>query len=362
MKMISAAKHLAKILLKREKITFVPIQNNPLDSSKIFYGDLNEEKLSSKNNHQYKNLVAIDGVGFSGSSALGDFLGEFSNCTSLGGVDVRENPERGIENSYEIDFLRDPGSLIDLERICYTNNGRLRNNAVHQFIKVCHQYYQGDIPFFDEYFYECSKQFLKNIISYAYKDSPNHICYYPKRLSLNEYRKYAREFMTTVLKNIPSKENLVCDCLASVGRPDFGIVKEYLGDCKVLMNYCDPRDVYARARLQPGNDWVPVNPEIFVQNWKENVIPALTDKDANLLVTNFDDFCNGYDTQAKKIMDFLGLEEKDHTNKFKYFDPKVSINNTGVWKKLENQQPVEYIFENLREFCYDKENHCRYSK
>ena len=58
----------------------------------------------------------------------------------------------------------------------------------------------------------------------------------------------------------------------SVGRPENGMLKDYFGDYKVLMNYCDPRDVYARARLQPGNDWVPVNPEIFVKNWRENVI------------------------------------------------------------------------------------------
>ena len=88
----------------------------------------------------------------------------------------------------------------------------------------------------------------------------------------------------------------------------------------------------------------------------------LNDTNSNTLITNFDDFCNDYETQAKKIMDFLGLEEKDHVDKFKYFNPNVSINNTGVWRKLENQKPIEYIFDNLKEFCYDKENHKRYVK
>lgn len=364
MKIISAVKHIAKILLRRETINFVPVEKNRniCDISKIFYDEIDEAKLHSNNESQYKHLVAIDGVGFSGSSAVGDFLGEFSNCTSLGGVEIRENPGRGIENSYEIDFLRDPGSLLDLERICYTNVGRIRSEAIHQFIKVCDDYYKGYIPLFDDKFYELSKQFIKEITSYAFNDSVSHVSYYPKRLTVQEYRNYAKDYILAILKNIPSKEYLICDNLASVGRPDFNIVHDYLGDCKVLMNYCDPRDVYARARLQPGNDWVPVNPEIFVQNWRENVIPALNECNSNYLVTNFDDFCNNYESQAKKIMDFLGLQEKDHIKKFQYFDPKVSINNTGVWKKLEDQKPVEYIFENLREFCYDKEKHCRYSK
>ena len=59
-------------------------------------------------------------------------------------------------------------------------------------------------------------------------------------------------------------------------------------------------------------------------------------------------------------MDFLGLEETNHVEKYKYFDPKVSINNTGVWKKLENQKPIDFIFDNLKEFCYDKDNKRRY--
>ncbi len=360
MKLVSVCKHIAKILLKKENITFVPVLKNNLDKT-VFYHNLDESKII-KHEKSYKTLVALDGVGFSGSSAIGDFLGEFSNCTSLGGVDLRENPDRGNENSYEIDFLRDPGSIIDLERICYTNIGRLQDKAVHQFINVCYEYFTGDIPIFDESFYEQSKLFVKNITSYAFKDAPNHINYCTKRMSVKEFRAYAQEYVLSILSNIRSNDYLVCDNLASVGRPDNGLIKDYLGDCKVLMNYCDPRDVYARARLQPGNDWVPVDPEIFVMNWKQNTIPLITDNNKNTLVTNFDDFCNNYDNQAKIIMDFLGLEEKDHIYKFKFFDPKVSINNTGVWRRIENQKAIEYIFENLKEFCYDKENHKRYSK
>lgn len=361
MKIISLCKHVAKITLGKEKIKFIPTSDEKLFSN-VFYENIDEAKLVSKNQNYFKQLAAIDGVGFSGSSAVGDFLGEFDNCTSLGGVDMRENPDRGAENSYEIDFLRDPGSLIDLEKICYSNIHRLKNDAIHRFIKVCKEYYENDIPIFDEYFYEHSKSFLKNIISYSFRDAPENITYYPKKLTVQQYRSYAKEFMSAFLQNIPSKDFLICDNLASVGRPDTGFIKDYLGDCKVLFNYCDPRDVYARARLQPGNDWVPVDPEIFVKNWKEEVAPALNDTDSNMLVTNFDDFCNEYENQAKKIMDFLGLEESNHTNKFKYFNPNISINNTGVWKKLENQKAIEYIFENLKEFCYDKENHQRYIK
>lgn len=359
MTILSLMKHTAKVILKREKVSFIPLSDLN-DNSRIFFENIDEKKLISKNQNHYKQLVAIDGIGYSGSSALGDFLGEFSNCTSLGGVDLRENPDRGVENSYEIDFLREPGGLIDLERICYSNIDRIKDNAILQFINVCKNYYKNDIPIYDELFYEASKKFVKDITSYAFYDAPDHPTYYPKRLTVKEYRSLAKEYLSLILNNIPSKDFLICDNLMAVGRPDYGILNDYFGHHKVLINYSDPRDVYARARLMPGNDWVPVDPEIFVRNWKQNFIPMLQDKN-NSLITNFDDFCNDYENQARAIMNFLGLEEKDHINKFKYFNPKVSVNNTCVWKKLENQKAVEYIFENLKEFCYDSESHKRYS-
>ena len=362
MSFYSFCKHIAKVILKREKISFVSNspQKNDFENETVFYADLDETKLVSKNKSPYKNLIAIDGVGFSGSSAIGDFLGEFSNCTSLGGVDPRENPDRGIENFFEIDFLREIGGLLDLEKICYTNCGRIRDDAVHQFIKVCRRYYEGGIYFFDDYFYELSKKFVNDITSYAYFDSPSHISYVAKRLSVEEFREKARNFMLSILKNIPSKEYLVCDNLTAIGRPDKGILKDYLGDYKVLMSYSDPRDIYARARLSGGNDWVPSDPEIFVKNWNQNAVPCINNNDKNTLVTYFDDFCNNYESESKRIMDFLGLDEKDHIEKFKYFNPKISINNTQVWKKLDNQKPIDYIFANLKEFCYDSDKHQKY--
>ena len=359
MNIISLFKHIVKVIIGREILVFE--NKNKKDKEIIFYDDLDENKILTSNNvNVFNHLVAVEGVGFSGSSAVTDFLGEFSNCTSLGGVSLRENPARGVENSYEFDFLRDPGSLIDLERICCNNIGRLRDNAVHEFIRLCKRYKDNSIPFFDDYFYELSKKFIKNITDIAFNSSYEHVTYIPKRLTLDEYRKYAKDFLLSILRNIPSKDLLICDQLTAIGRPDNNIIKDYIGDCKIIWNYSDPRDVYARARLQPGNDWVPVNPEIFVQNWKTNNCPYFNYNDQNMLITNFDDFCNDYENQSKQIMNFLNLDEKDHIDKFKFFNPKESINNTQVWKKLENQEPVDYIFKNLKEFCYDVEKHHRY--
>lgn len=64
--------------------------------------EMSPSSKGKENSSPYSKLVAIDGIaGFAGSSAITDFLAEFSECTAYGGVDIRENPDRGEENNYE---------------------------------------------------------------------------------------------------------------------------------------------------------------------------------------------------------------------------------------------------------------------
>lgn len=337
--------HYKKVLAKKEKIVF-----EPNIDSEVFFPT--SEWGGEQNTSVYKELVCIDGAGFCGSSAFGDYLGEFSNVSSYGGVDLRENPGRGKQNAYEVDFFRERGGILDLERICYTNVGRIRDNALHEFIKVATEYRNSGNPLYDDYFYYLCKKFVQNITNFVIHDSPTHITYVPKNLTVKEYRNYAKEMLTAFLRNIPSREILVMDNLMSISEPNAELLHDYFGDFKLLYVGCDPRDIYARARLLPGNDWVPVEPEVFVKSF-ERVLPYYAkSKDESILYVNFDEFCNDYETVSNKLNAFLGLKDENHIDKFKYFDPKVSIHNTQVYNKIANQDAINYIYNNLQEYCF----------
>ena len=351
-KLLTFIKHMVKVILKKETLQF---EKNYMSKKLplIFFEDLNEELLVSKNERVYKTLIAIDGPGFSGSSAVTDLLGEFSNCTSLGGVDLRENPERGSENCYEVDFFREVNGIYDLERICYTNVGRIRDFAVKSFIKVCYDYYNSGISFYDDLFLNQAKLFVKNITDFTIKISDTEVTYVPKNLTVEEYRKIAQEFLLSFIKNIPSNDYLILDNLMSISRPDIKTLHEYFGDFKLIYVTCDPRDIYARARLQPGNDWVPVDPVIFVKSWNRVPVKYIHTNDNSLLCVSFDDLCNNYEQTKLKLIDFLNLEVSKHERKLSFFNPEVSIHNTKVWKKLLNQEPIDYIYSKLKEYCYE---------
>ena len=68
----------------------------------------------------------------------------------------------------------------------------------------------------------------------------------------------------------------------------------------------------------------------------------------------FEDLVYKYDDTTKEIRDWLGLSKMDHTAQNKYFDPKVSINNTQLWKKNRSyEEEAKQISALLPEFLYD---------
>ena len=74
--------------------------------------------------------------------------------------------------------------------------------------------------------------------------------------------------------------------------------------------------------------------------------------DQRVLRINFEDLILQYDDTKKTVFDFLDIDGSDHVNKFKYFDPNVSNNNVGVWKKYKNQDDINKIYKELKEYCY----------
>lgn len=352
MKYIVFLKHIVKVFLRREKITFNSIEKNTNIEDLL---DLVENQETIIDEPLKSKLVVIDGCGFGGSSAITDFLAEFSCCSVYGGVAIDENPERGIEQGFEADFFRQAKGVLDLEKICYTAVGGIRDIAIHDFLDIVIKNYKSGVIIYDDFYLQQSLRFINELLSYKIKYYSTYI-YVPKKISVSEYRKIAKKYIITILNNIASsKEYIVLDNLMAICEPNIELLKDYFGDFKMLYGWSDPRDVYARARIVPGgNDWVPIDPKVFVKFYKNELPLYLETKSENLLCVRFDDFVNEYDRIANEIIKFLNLSEENHINKYKYFNPNVSINNTRLYNKLENKDAVLYIENELESYCYKR--------
>lgn len=328
-------------------------------NKKVFTFDLNAIYPEEKTDISFEQLIAIDGIGFSGSSAVTDFLGEFICNTTCGGVDLNENPERGPENCYETDFFRDPYSILDLEKICNNRVTRLGDRAIKDFIKTVEWNYEfGPKNIFHSTSYlNASKSFIKSLIDFttSINGQPRYIV---KSLSKKEYRSFAKEYILRILSCINSKKNLVMDNLIALEYPDAEIIRDYFPEnTKLIYVWRDPRDIYAQARMATYSDcsWVPEDPEVFVK-WYMKAFPYyLKFQFDNIFCVRFEELVMNYETITKQLLQFLNISDSDECHIFrkKFFNPDISKNNIGVYKKYTDKTSIEYIYMHLKEYCYE---------
>lgn len=342
------------ITRKRTLKIFLEKNTEPIveeDAENIFF--YKKIECASPNTNIFSKLISIDGIaGFAGSSAITDFLGEFSNCTSIGGVDIRENPDRGIDNSYECDFFRDAYGVYELEKICYFDDDRIQDEAIRAFIKKVITNYKSYISFYNDFYLDESRKFINDILDFRFEWTGNFQNYFVKKLSVNEYREKAKKYIYNLISNIPSKEYLILDNLASITNPKQDVLKDYFGDVKILASYRDPRDLFTAARNLSGNDWVPKDPIIFVKWYKWYFERFNYNNNSNVLLIRFEDFVFKYEEISLKIRNFINLDEGNHDLKFKFFNPDISKNNIGIYKNYHDQNAIKCIEENLSDYIY----------
>lgn len=124
----------------------------------------------------------------------------------------------------------------------------------------------------------------------------------------------------------------------------------------------DPRDLYLAASYQWKKDgtFMPRrDPRAFVEYYKKQRVDRATLNYKNdVLYMNLEDLIFDYDEKTKYINDFLNLDENDHADKLKFFNPQISIKGTQLYKKLEgHKDEIAYIEKNLEEYLFPFEQY-----
>ena len=352
MKIIKIPKYLFELITGKRQIYFSIKKNEKIKNFGKFLLE-NNFSIKNDNDKKYKKLIAVDGIAaFAGSSAITDFFAEFSNCTSLGGVDELENPERGINNSFEFDFFRDYNGLYNLEKICDFDSNRILNGCIRDFIQIVKNNYYSGISFYGEFYLSCTQKFLKKILDFYYEENEKENIYFVKKINLVQYRNYANEYITSMLNNIPSQDFLVLDNICSISNPKNDVLFDYFGEYKIITSIRDPRDLYTAAMIYPNISFIPKDPYLFSKYYKWYVDRYKFQNNKNVLLIRFEDFVNNYDNTSSKIIKFCGLDTRDHIKRFMYFDIKKSRNNIGIYKNYKDQEAIKIIEQELQEYLY----------
>lgn len=312
-----------------------------------------------------KRIITCASYGGTGSSAITDLLGEFSNCKSLG--------------DYEFTFLHYPDGVLDLEYNLIDRNSRLNTGySIYKFENMINKIEKGYREYFGEEFKKNSKEFIEKLIEvkwlgssevyitkeewlakikrklqnkwYKLIKSKKRIRYerrdlpmYYSHISKEEFYKYTKEYMENIFKCLDKEnkyENIAIDQLF----PSSSINKylNYFNDIKVIVVDRDPRDLYILNREFWKEPWIPEDIDIFIK-WfnlqREPQKKEIEEEDKEkVLRIQFEDLIYKYDGTVNKILKFLDLKKEDHIEKYKYLDPKISINNTQLFKKYKKYE------------------------
>ena len=315
---------------------------------------------------KFKNIVSIQGFGFSGSGAVVDYLREFSNCLVLGSIDTEGSVAKGKRHvNGEIDFLRHAGGLFEFENYVNDNNPFSKDALIKRFIllvnseSIFHEkrmevlinrFYNQLIDFeIDTRGHDDFNWHLANILS------PDSKIKVMKPLCLDDYRDLCRRLLTSML-NLFHKEKysyLVLDQFCSDGNFDFKKYRTYIPNLKIIFVYRDPRDTYAYS-IMKNITWIPHdNVEKFVK-WYKNAKYKLDFYSRDFLLIRFEDLVMNYEKTTKMIVEYLDMQMGFHTYPHSCFLPEESAKNIAIWKRLEGKEDdLEIIKTELSEYCYE---------
>ena len=320
----------------------------------------------------------------SGSSAIIDYLSEFNNTKNL--------------TNFEFRFIHDPDGIRELEFNIVENFNRHNSghaikrykrlvdyNSKHLFAlryeqffnnqwkKISYEYIDSLVDFkypgfwnYDFYdkgaFYEFFHKFPDRLLhATIWRKKPDNHLFYIKSTTYNSCMNHERfveltRNYTRKLFEVANKENkevLLLDQLV----PSTNISRhmEYFDDIKVFIVDRDPRDVFLLAKYV-WHDKVPPTDVVLFCKWFKYCRSTQTEeiKNKNIMLIQFEDLIYRYDEMSFKINNWLGFDENSHVDKFKYFDPSISIKNTRLWDKMpEHNDEIKYIEDNLADYLYD---------
>lgn len=334
-----------------------------------------------------KKIIVSSGYMGSGSSAVTDLLAEY----------------RGTENSFrsfEYVFLHCPQGLFDLEDKLIIGNNALRSDeAIRTFRKEMKKLYDKKYYWVGDYKTKIGKNFMMetdkfldeitefNIDSYWYIHEEVNLKMFLmllvrkivkfitfNKVILNRPMKYndgvkisfttkekfyaaAKKYIYNVLENISrGNENIMLDQLLL----PFNLhrVDNYFGDeLKVIVVERDPRDVFITNKYiwPKRNLSVPFPTDAlefskFYKSMRKSEIPSSSKK---VLRIKFEDLIYNYDDTVNNIEKFMNYKKQDHIDKFKRFNPNVSIKNTQLFYDDKYQEEVKIITRELRDYLYE---------
>lgn len=330
-------------------------------------------------------IITCAGYFGTGSSAVTDLVTEFDTVKSLG--------------EYEFRFLHDPEGIADLEYNLVENHNRHNSGHALKRYKKLVDFHAGNRlvkryePYFHGQWKTLSYQYIDDLTEFSFKGWWQYdlldrgVGYYYRKLLVNKLYKLTlgrhNEHVLNVLpheitycarptrEEFTEKTKAYLAKLMQAANPEnvpFLMVDQllppsqlerylpYFDDVRVVVVERDPRDIYTQQKFLERSAIVPTDTvELFCKWYRYTRAHRKTEvyDPEHVLLIRFEDLIYRYEDTARRVCDFLGLKEENHTHKKEKFDPAKSIKNTRQWERFDLAADIAYIERELAEYLYD---------
>lgn len=332
-------------------------------------------------------IVIPTGYMGSGSSAVTDLVSEMKGFYSPHG-------------DFEYVFLHCPNGVFDLEDKLLRGNNAIRSDeALRTFQAQMKELYDKPLWWVGNYknvlgphFMDAVEKFIDSLTQF----SSTNYWYYQERRGIGAFPHLAFNKLVRLISHgrlkptkpllykemlisLPTSnefyaaaQTFILEALEPLARDKTGLVLDqlllpfnawrldsYFGDnttCFIVER--DPRDIFLLNKYvwkmrdnQPAP--YPCDAREFCSYYRRMRKNERRQANARTHYLHFEDLVYQYDNTTQRVRNALGLHEKDHVNKGKYFVPEKSVPNTQLFLLDEYRMEGEFIAEELTEYLYD---------
>lgn len=329
-------------------------------------------------------IISCAGFGGTGSSAITDLLSEFNGIKGIG--------------TFEFTILHDVDGVLDLKHFLVDSFERLNSTeALYRFERLINNVEGMYKPYLGDVFKQESQKYIDAIIDAEWKGFWHQHLYRGSKLEKRikyklpekiqrifqnifikkrkyEYTPYylrndiklcydndkfineTKMYINTLLNSLDKKnkyEYLALDQLVTPYNTERYI--EFFDELKIIVVDRDPRDLYLLNKIYWKEGWIPSHDvELYVKWFKGIRKNKVNCNNENTLNIKFEDLIYDYQNTVNKIIEFLGIDESSHIDKFKNFNPEKSIKNCRLWEnEFRYSDDIANIEENIPEYCYE---------
>lgn len=330
-------------------------------------------------------IITCASYGGTGSSAITDLLLEFDNVKSI--------------KEFEFTIVHEIDGINSLEYGLVDNWNRLNNDEyIYRFKKLVKRISKDYCKYFGTEFIDITDNYIDELIGlkwngywhqhkyrytfiqrkilfewsgslkrrlsclinreYEYVPSQKREEMYLARLNKEEFLDITRRYFERLMDKLveqSNKEYIALDQLV-----DSNNIKKYMryfNNIKIILVDRDPRDLYILNKKFWNEGWIPTdNIDTYIKWYKAlRVNREVEIKNENILLIQFEDLIFDYEETLEIILKFLNIDKQNHIDKYKYFNPNISIKNTKLFEKFTDyNNDILKIEEELNEYCYFK--------